>query len=351
MGKTYEHMSESERRRIERLREAGKSLRTIAQRLNRSVSTLSDELKRNKVRGVYDARKAQHKAYVRRWRSKQDCLKVVMDAPLKRHVEDRLKEEWSPELISGRLRKRQKTLSYASTKAVYKFIYSVHGRTLERFLYSQSVRRRGGPKRKRSIWEDGRISIEHRPKKVLLRKEFGHFEGDFIESGSDGDGSMLVLVERKTRYPFLRYCDDRSTQAVNTLIAETLREVRAHSITFDNDISLQKHTELSALVQTNVFFCHPQSPHEKGSVENRNKAVRRYIPKKSDISLYQHTLKGIEEKLCTRPMKCLDFKTPEETWNTEVQKQASKNTARSCGGIIGAGQLITNSGVRLRGFF
>jgi len=334
MGKTYEHMSESERRRIDRLRETGKSLRTIAQRLGRSVSTVSEELKRNKVRGIYNARKAEHKAYVRRWRAKRDCLKVVMDAPLKQYVEEKLREEWSPELISGRLKKQQKTLPYASTKAVYKFVYSVHGRTLERFLHSKSVRRKGGPKRKTSIWEDGRTSIERRPGKVLLRKEFGHFEGDFIESGKDGVGSMLVLVERKTRYPFLRYCGDRSTASVNKVIAETLQEVRVQSLTFDNDISLQKHKELSALVHTDVFFCHPQAPHEKGSVENRNRHIRRYVPKKSDISQYQDRLKAIENKLRTRPMKCLNFQTPDEIWNKEKQKQASKNTARSCGGML-----------------
>jgi IS30 family transposase len=334
MGKTYEHMSESERRRIERLRENGKSLRTVAERLGRSISTISDELQRNKVRGVYDARKAQHKAYVRRWRAKQDCLKVVMDAPLKHYVEDKLREEWSPELIAGRLKKRQKELPYASMKAVYKFVYSVHGRTLERFLYSKSVRRKGGPRRKTTLWEDGRVSIERRPKNVLLRKEFGHFEGDFIESGTDGTGSLLVLVERKTRYPFVRYCTDRSTAGVNALIADTLRHARMKSLTFDNDISLQKHKELSALVQADVFFCHPQSPHEKGSVENRNRAVRRYIPKKSDISKYQDKLKAVEQKLRTRPMKCLDFKTPDEAWLKETRKQASKNTARSVGGML-----------------
>ena len=228
-----------------------------------------------------------------------------------------------------------KALPYASTKAIYKFVSSVHARALEPLLYYNAVHKKGGPKRKVSIWEDGRVSIEQRPTNVLLRKEFGHFEGDFIESGKDGEAGILVLSERKTRYPFVRYCDDRSTSAVNALIAETLKNACMKSLTFDNDISLQKHKELSALVQADVFFCHPQSPHEKGGVENRNKAIRRYVPKKSDISQYQNKLKSIEEKLRTRPMKCLNFKTPEEAWATEIQKQASKNTARSCGGMMG----------------
>lgn len=340
MRANYVHIDENERRRIDRLFESGKSMRKIAERLGRSVSSVSEEIAKGKVNGRYEARKAEHKAYVRRWLAKKDCLKIVMDAPLKKYVEEKLREEWSPELIAGRLKKQQKVLPYASTKAIYKFVYSVHGRALEPLLYYNAIHKKGGPKRKSSVWEDGRVSIEDRPKKVLLRKEFGHFEGDFVESGKDGEGSILVLVERKTRYPFVRYCDDRSTAAINSLIAEMLKNIPTESITFDNDISLQKHKELSALVEADVFFCHPQSPHEKGSVENRNRHVRRYIPKKSDMSMYQQKLKAIEEKLRTRPMKCLNFKTPEEAWAAEVQKQASKNTARSCGGMMEKELLI-----------
>ena len=345
MRKNYEHISDSERRRIERLLESGKSMRTIAQRLDRGLGTISDEINRNKVKGVYDARKATHKAYVRRWRSKQQCLKVAVDAELKQYVSKHIEDEWSPELIAGRLKQVDRTLEYASTKAIYNFVYSVHGRKLEQFLYYNVIKRKGGPNRKQTVWEDGRVSIEHRPKKVLSRKEFGHFEGDFIESGKDGEGSVLVLVERKTRYPFVRYSSDRSTQAVNALIAETLKNARMKSLTFDNDISLQKHKELSALVQADVFFCHPQAPHEKGTVENRNKAIRRYVPKKSDLSQHQHKLQEIEHKLRRRPMKCLKFKTPAELWFKAMQKLASKNTARSDGGII----TSTKLSVRLRG--
>ena len=336
MKQTYAHLDENERRRIERLLQTGKSIRTIAERLGRSASTVSEEITRGSVRGVYDARKAEHKAYVRRKYSKVDCMKVAADPILRAFVEESLEQEWSPELISGRLNRINRTVAYASTKAIYKFVYSVYGRKLERFLYSRVMRRRGGPKRKQSIWEDGRVSIERRPKKVLSRREFGHFEGDFIESGRDGEGSVLVLVERKTRYPFLSYCSDRSTGAVNRLIAETLTGIPVESITFDNDISLQKHKELSLLMRADVFFCHPQAPYEKGSVENRNKAIRRYVPKRSDLSQYRTQFEAITEKLRTRPMKCLAFNTPKEAWNKELQKQATKNTARSVGAMMNA---------------
>ena len=84
-------------------------------------------------------------------------------------------------------------------------------------------------------------------------------KGDFIESGKDGTGSLLVLVERKTRYPFLVYTDNKSTAHINALVATTLRDVPLKSITLDNDLSFQKHIELSALLDAIVFFLSPVS--------------------------------------------------------------------------------------------
>jgi transposase, IS30 family len=178
---------------------------------------------------------------------------------------------------------------------------------------------------------DGRIMIDERPKRVEKRLVFGHFEGDFIESGKDGKGSLLVLVERKTRYPFLVYLEDRTTTYVNQVIERLLRDYPVKSITVDNDISFQKHEELSELIEATVFFCHPQSPHEKGTVENRNKAVRRYVKKRSDLSSFplEH-FKMVEHKLRTRFMTCLKFKTPEEVFTIELQKL---KRPRVCGTI------------------
>jgi len=94
------------------------------------------------------------------------------------------------------------------------------------------------------------------------------------------------------------------------------------SFTLDNDISFKKHKELSDLINATVFFCHPQCPHEKGTIENRNKAIRRYIKKRSDLSKYS---KGefveVERKLRSRFMECLDYRTPHEAFNIELQKQ------------------------------
>jgi len=323
--KAFRHLCLGERKKIERWLQKNMSLRNISRALGRSVSSVSDEIKNNSVRGVYDAVTAQHKADVKREKSKRDCLKVAQNPELQKYVIQNTLDHQSPEGISGRIKYVEKGIEYASTKAIYKFVASPHGRQVERHLYGNAVKKKTGRKRGTSVGIDGRIFIEHRPKKVEKRLEFGHFEGDFIESGRDGTGSLLVLVERKTRYPFIRYLEDRSTANVNQLVQEMLNGVEIKSLTLDNDISFQKHEALSELLDSAIYFCHPQSPNEKGTVENRNKAIRRYAKKKSDLSkLSPEYISFIEAKLRDKFMTCLKFKTPRELFEKEIQVQ--KNT-------------------------
>lgn len=324
-----------------------KSMQFIAAKLGRVVSSVSDEIKRNSVKGKYSAEKAEHKAYVKRKYSKTDCMKVALDRDLQKFVKGGMKEDQSPEGISGRLKYVEKGIQYASTKAIYKFVRSPNGRHLEKLLYSNAVHKKSGPKRDTPVSIDGRIMIDKRPKRVDSRREFGHFEGDFIESGKDGKGSLLVLVERKTRYPFLRYLENRTTEHVNRLIEETLKNIPIESLTLDNDISFQKHRELSELIEAEIFFCHPQSPQEKPTVENRNKAIRRYVKKRTDLSqVPKETFSFVEERLRNKYMKCLNYKTPKEAFERELEKIRSKKTAK--GGMIESNYPLTKS-VRIRG--
>jgi len=316
------HFCLYERQRIERYFKRKKSFRFIANKLDRSVGSIFEEVKLNSVRGTYIAKKAHFKAYRKRWRSKIQCMKIALDPDLKKFVIDSMvNENQSPEGISGRLKNVKKEIQYASSKAIYNFVRSPNGRQIERHLYSKAVHRKGGPKRDTPVTIDGRTTIDERPKHVDNRLEFGHYEGDFIESGKDGKGSLLVIVERKTRYPFLLYLEDRSTANVNKVIDELLANNAVKSLTVDNDISLQKHEELSELINATIYFCHPQCPQEKGTVENRNKAIRRYIKKKTDLSSFsKEFISEVERKLRDRFMKCLDYKTPREVFECEIQK-------------------------------
>lgn len=329
MGTIFRHFDLQDRERIQCGLNKQKSLRWIADSLGRSVSSILDEIRGNSVKGEYYAKKAHHKAYVKRKNSKIQCMKVAVDSKLRSYVETNIEAHQSPEGISGRLKYIETAVPYASAKAIYKFVWSPYGRRIERNLYSQAVKKRGGPKRDKSVTMDGRTMIDERPKRVLKRQEFGHFEGDFIESGKDGKGSLLVLVERKTRYPFLKYLENRDTKTVNAAVQELLSGLPIKTLTVDNDISFQKHEKLSTLIGADIFFCHPFASHEKGTVENRNKAIRRYMPKRIDLSTYSgEYIQWVENILRNRFMKCLEFQTPHEAFQKESHKQKIPS---SCG--------------------
>jgi len=318
----YTHIKYNERRRIERLLISNTNKNEIAKQLGRSPKSIRYEIETNSVKGIYIAGKAERKSKQKRKNSKIQCMKVVMNKELKEYVIKNIEDHQSPEGIAGRIKEIDKHLQEVSPKAIYKFVYSPHGRKIERHLYSKAVKKKGGPKRgsnKPAL--DGRTMIDQRPTKVEKRLEFGHFEGDFIESGKEGKGSLLVLVERKTRYPFIRYTEDRTNGHINNLIKETLKNYPIRSITLDNDVSFKKHKELSGLLKSSIFFCHPYCSHEKGTVENRNKAIRRYAKKGSDLSkLKPEFIRETETKLRDKYMKCLNYKTPQEAWNIEIGK-------------------------------
>ena len=317
------HLEYCERRSIERFLEKKVGIRTIARALKRSPSTISEEVRVGSVRGVYRADRAHKKATLRRKQSKQRCLKVAMNPALKAYVETELRNDQSPESIAGRIKYVDTHMPTVSTKAIYNFVRSPHGRPLEHHLYRKRVKRRGGRKRGSiSPTDSTKVSVTKRSLSIENREEFGHFEGDFIESGRDGHGSLLVLVERKTRYPFLIYTEDKTTLTVNKLIAGCLADVPVLSLTLDNDLSFQKHAALSELIEAVVYFTRPYTSSDKGTVENRNGRIREFVPKGCDLSLIpKEILVHAEQVLRTRYMKCLTFKTPQEVFDAEMQKQ------------------------------
>jgi len=309
--KRYKHIQKEERLEIAILLDKGYSLRSIAKVLKRSCGTISDEIRNNSVNGKYDPNKAQHKAYVKRWKSKHQGMKVAQNTQLRNYVESKLRDDWSPEQIAGRIKEEEKHLTYTSREAIYKYVYSPYGRNLEKYL-----RRKGkkGRSRSNSSSIKDRTFIEERPIEANERLAYGHWEGDLIVSGRDGKGVLLVLHERKSRYVIIEKINSRKTDVINERIfARTGILVCFKSLTLDNDISFSKHKELSSFLNCPIFFCHPYHSWEKGGVENTNGLIRQYIKKGTDISKYSvKYIREVESKLQNRPRKCLGFKTPRE---------------------------------------
>ena len=103
----------------------------------------------------------------------------------------------------------------------------------------------------------------------------------------------------------------------------------ARTLTMDNDILFAKHEELAGLLGVKIYFCHPYHSWEKGTVENANKAIRRDIPKGSDISRYsKHFIEALERKLNRRPMQCLGYRTPQEFLGAHRRRRNKKHPVK-----------------------
>ena len=306
------HFSFEERVKIEAYIGEGLSKRNIAEKLDRSPRAIRKEIARNSVRGRYTALKAQVKSYQRRWRVQKDVLKIAVNSVLRKYVEPHLKQYSSPESISGRLKYVDRHLPYVGKDAVYAYVSSVHGRSLEQYLWWK------GKKYKQSIPREmiaNRTMIDERPKSIDARRYYGDWEGDFIVSGKNGSGALLVLVERKSRYVIIWKLPDRKITTVNAVLKLTFGggQLIMRSFTIDNDISFRMHEEMSEIIGAPVFFCHPYHSWEKGAVEKMNQLIRRFVPKRSDISkVSEDTIRWIEGILNNKPLECLQFKTPAE---------------------------------------
>lgn len=302
--KNYSHLKEGERFVIEKLYRARILVRRIAEVLGRSPNTISREIVRNSVNGIYEAEKAIHKAYALRWRAKRQCLKVALNPFLCRFVLERLAKpyRWSPKQISGYLRVEYGII--CSAKAIYKFAES---RKLEHLLFWGWNKHKGG--RKRGHWKtanDGRKYIEMRP----LLSGLGHLEMDFIVS-KESSWVLLVVVDRLARRVWVRKLPNRKRDTVRIALSSMLHGVTVQSITTDNDIAFTCWRELEALLGTQIYFTHPYHSWEKGLVENTNRWIRCFVPKRRDIStVSEEEVSEIHSFLNDRPRECIGFKSP-----------------------------------------
>lgn len=308
--KKFKHLSFEERFVIEKLFVAGVKLREIARFLLRSPNTVSREINKNSVGGMYLAVKANHRAYWKRWRSKRQCLKVAMDSFLCRFVEKKLREKWSPEQISGYLKVEMGI--QCSTKCIYKF---ARKRSIDHLLFWNWNNMKQC--RKRYAWKtpkDGRKYIEERPEVLTV----GHFELDFVIS-KQSTNSFLVAVDRLTKYTLIERIRNRKRDTVRIALSRMFGGKRVESITTDNDIALVNWREIEVLLNTKVYFTHPYHSWEKGLVENTNRWIRCFVPKRRDIgSVSDEEMQEILSFINDRPRKIIGFRLPSE-YNEDIK--------------------------------
>lgn len=274
---------------------------------------------------AYRAEDGAYKTWRNRRSGRKIGKKIVAHKELRSFVELHLLDDQSPENISKRLKRRERHLPYISARAIRAYISSVYGRKIEHHrakIFKRYGYRKGARKRL-----EGKRMIDTRPSNINKRWGLGHMEGDFIVSGRSGKGMVLALRDRKTRYALLERILPISVQSVEeALVRMKKRYPEMQTLTLDNDFLFLEHQKLERLLSITIYFCHPASPHEKASIENLNKNLRRYIPKSSNISKYSLTyIAEIEEKLNRRFMDVLKSLTPTEAYEEEKAKRVRRS--------------------------
>jgi IS30 family transposase len=297
---------------VEILRRKGYSLRDIGETLGIWFTAIAYELHANtRKRRSYDAAYAKLRAYTKRRYARPVGTKIGGEPRLRKRIDELLLDLQSPENVAGRIAYHERYLPSVSPFAIRRYIESPYGRRIEA-ARNKLLRKR----RKRAIRTvyAGKRMISKRPRKIKEKKEFGHCEGDFIVSGKSGTGMVLDLSDIKARYTLLERILPVSARTVtNALLRMKKRFPEMQSITFDNDILLLHHKELEQKLGIRIYFCHPHSPWEKPLIENRNKILRQFIPKSSDISRCSRSyITKLEAYLNRRIMKCLRYQTPDE---------------------------------------
>lgn len=319
----YTHFSKTDRMELSILLKKGYSLREISSALCKNPSSVSREIKRNKVNTIYDPKKANHKAYVKRKYSKYQGMKVRAYPELEQFIQHTITHHWSPETIAGRWKYEHPEGPTITPKGIYKYLYSIYGQSLCPYLRYKRYRRkkRVSVKSPRQLIPN-RVWIDERPSVVRERSRFGDFEGDTMGVPRYTRETIAAVIERKSRYilakKILRL--KFTMPAFQTL----LKPFPVQTFTLDNGVENARYQKLGIP----TYFCHPYSSWEKGSVEYAFKLMREYIPKKSGLEHYtEQDIAVIVASLNNRPRKCLGFRTPKEVFEEQF---LSTNTYPQC---------------------
>ena len=307
---SYTQLTQEQRYQIYVLKKTGQTQTEIAQCLGVHKSTISRELKRNRGQRGYRPKQAHQKAMQRKKEKVRHRIREL-DWML---IEKKIQLDWSPEQISGWLKKEQASLR-VSHERIYQHIYADKraGGTLYKHLRCQKKRRKRYGSRDRRGQIPHRTSIEERPEVVEQRQRLGDWEADTI-IGKGRRGAIVTLVERKSRLTLLEKIDEQTATATETAIVRALQpyQLKTLTITFDNGKEFTNHQQIACELEAETYFAHPYSPWERGTNENTNGLIRQYLPKGSDFSdITRERLAFIQERLNHRPRKCLGFCTPD----------------------------------------
>ncbi|NLX96390.1 MAG: IS30 family transposase [Rhodopirellula sp.] len=321
---SYTHLTPMERGQIQAFLEQGLSQQSIADRLGRAPSSIGRELKRN---GGNPERYQASRAQSRYHEVRKDCVpqKRMDHGPLRSYVIDKIVDGWTPETVAGRLPidHPDDSRMRISHEALYQAIYADETlRFLIKYLPQARPKRRkrGQGKTRRGPSIPNRVGIEHRPKVVQERSRHGDWEGDLVV-GANQDGFIVTLVDRKSRMLQSRKVQTKHATGVRQAVVQMLLDWPiswVKTITFDNGTEFAEHEIMAEDLPVAVYFAAPYASYQRGTNENTNGLIRRYLPKGTPFrDLSQERLDQIVEDLNNRPRKCLGYRTPNEVFQEQ----------------------------------
>jgi IS30 family transposase len=318
--KTYQQLAYEQRYQIYFMLKMGFSQTDIAKEMGVHRSTISRELRRNQGRRGYRPKQAHRFALSRRNKAKTYITPETWD-----WIEQLIREDWSPEQISGRLRYRKGI--HISHEWIYQHIYEDKRKNgdLHRHLRCQKKRRKRYGSYDRRGKLSNRVSIEQRPADVETRQRIGDWEVDTM-IGKRHKQALVTLIERKSRLVLLRKVEQRTADSVEDAITHLLAPWRhdVHTITADNGKEFANHEQIAEKLIADFYFAHPNAAWERGSNENAIGLVRQYFPKKQSFDhITNEDTELVTNLLNNRPRKCLDFKTPIEVF---LEQSVALNT-------------------------
>ena len=314
MPKGYHHLTRDQRCQIYALRATKTSQSQIAQILGVHRSSISREIKRNTGGNGYRQQQADHKAQARR--SEASSITKKLTPTLKEQIRAGIQKDWSPEQISGRLKRENISISH---ETIYRYIQKDRQAKETLCLYKH-LRRAGKRYRKRGSGGKNsipnRIDISERPSIVESKSRIGDWEGDTIV-GKEHQGAIISYVDRHSKFTLLKKIERRAAQLVHQYTVDRMKQLPhpVFSITYDNGTEFAWHEKVAKELNTVCYFARPYHAWERGLNEHTNGLVRQYIPKSSSLAwVTDQQIQAIEDRLNHRPRKVLQYLTPFEVF-------------------------------------
>ena len=315
MGQTYSQLTEGERNQFYALQQAKISMTEIANQLNRSRTTLYNELERNTGGRGYRSRQAQKFA---EQRQSEKVQPLKMRPEVTAYIESKLQLQWAPEQIASTMKTDPNAPGLSvSHETIYRYVGDDKraGGTLYTQLrhgLKKRRKRRGGKDLRGKI--RNRVDIDQRPAVVETRERLGDWEADLV-CGTGASGYLVTLVERVSRRVLIGYTKTKTAGEVTSEILRLLKDEVVETLTFDNGKEFTDHDRIAAELGCQCYFAKPYHSWERGLNENTNGLIRQYFPKKMSFAkISADQIAMVEHRLNTRPRKCLGFKPPNKVY-------------------------------------